>query len=615
MIRLAAVVLGVVALAIAAPSGSGDTGSQPAAKQPPPLRLQQRCVTRAERRRVVRFRAVDGVRLIGVLLGRGPRAVVLAHQGGGGGADLCVWMPYARSLARSGYRVLAFDHRNFGSSGGVGNLARLWRVDLDVLGAIRLLRARGATAIVLAGGSLGGAAVIAAGAAAQPPVQGVASFASPTTFQRIDAVAAARNLRVPSLFLSADRDDGFPQAAQSLYDATPPGDKRLWIFPGTAHGAPVLRDPAVKSTVDAWIRDRLPMASFQAAASRRPAYRLARLPFRVAAPIHVTAPRPSNGRLYIVQRAGVIRVLAGRRLQAARFLDIRRQVSLGGEQGLFSLAFHPRYAETRRVYVCYTDRSGAVVVAEYRTDGTRALPETARILVRIPHADSPYHNGGQLAFGPDGRLYVGAGDGGYSGAPPRPDPDGNAQNLGVLLGKIFALDVDDPQPQPRIVAYGLRNPWRFSVDPGRNALIIGDVGWTDQEEIDYLPLGAGRLVNFGWSVYEGARRRPRGGSGPLNPAGTLTWPIHTYLTNLRGDCSIVGGFVYRGSVRSLRGRYVFGDYCSGRIWSIRVSPTGARGLRREPVRVPRLVSFGEDARGELYAVSIDRGRVYRFTRR
>jgi dienelactone hydrolase len=231
-----------------------------AARRPPPLRLQQRCVTRAERRRVVRFTAVDRVRLIGVLLGSGPRAVVLAHQGGGGGADLCVWMPYARSLARAGYRVLAFDHRSHGSSGSASSVSRLTRVDYDVLGALRMLRSRGAQKVVLAGGSLGGAAVIAAGAAATPPVHGVISFASPTSFGRVDALAAARNLRVPVLFLSADRDEGFPEAAQALYDATPPGDKRIWVFPGTRHGAPVLRDAAVKVYVDGWIRDHLPGA-------------------------------------------------------------------------------------------------------------------------------------------------------------------------------------------------------------------------------------------------------------------------------------------------------------------------------------------------------------------
>jgi hypothetical protein len=163
------------------------------------------------------------------------------------------------------------------------------------------------------------------------------------------------------------------------------------------------------------------------------------------------------------------------------------------------------------------------------------------------------------------------------------------------------------------VAYGLRNPWRFSPVPGRNAFIVADVGWTDREELNYLSLGSGRPVNFGWSVYEGRRRR--GGTGPLNPTGELTFPIHTYLTNLRGNCSIIGGYVYRGSIRGLRGRYVFGDYCSGRIWSIRVSPGGTRGRRQEPFIVLRLGSFGEDARGELYAVSVDRGRMFRFARR
>jgi alpha-beta hydrolase superfamily lysophospholipase len=230
------------------------------ASRPPPLRLRQRCVTRTERRRVVRFQAVDKVRLIGVLLGSGPRAVVLAHQGGGGGDDLCVWMPYARFLSRAGFRVLAFDHRGHGSSGQASSVSRLTRVDYDVLGALRMLRGRGAREIVLAGASLGGAAVIAAGAAATPPVQGVISFASPTSFGRVDALAAARRLHVPALYLAADRDEGFPEAAQALHDATPVSDRRLWVFPGTRHGAPVLRDPAVKQFVDGWIRDHLPAA-------------------------------------------------------------------------------------------------------------------------------------------------------------------------------------------------------------------------------------------------------------------------------------------------------------------------------------------------------------------
>ena len=349
--------------------------------------------------------------------------------------------------------------------------------------------------------------------------------------------------------------------------------------------------------------------------ARRPTYRMQVLPIRIAAPTHVAAPPSSTGVLYIVQRAGRIRILSRGRLQRTPFLDLSRQVSTGGEQGMFSLAFHPNFARNALFYVCYTDRSGAVMVVEYRSAGARAVPDSARVLVRVPHPDSPYHNGGQIAFGPDGRLYVGVGDGGYTRDGPRlqPDPHGNAQNTDVLLGKIFALDVAQANPRPDIVAYGLRNPWRFSVVRGRDALVIGDVGWMRNEEIDYLPLGGGRVVNFGWSVYEG--RATRRGAGPLNRTGTLTWPVRTYPTNINGNCSITGGFVYRGSVRALRGRYLFGDYCSGRIWSVRLGAGRATGFRREPLTVRGLASFGEDARGELYAVSIDRGRVYKLIRR
>jgi glucose/arabinose dehydrogenase len=345
--------------------------------------------------------------------------------------------------------------------------------------------------------------------------------------------------------------------------------------------------------------------------ARRAPYRLVQLPIRLSAPVHVAAPAGSS-RLYVVQRSGRIRILARGRLLRPAFLDISRQVSLGGEQGMFSVAFHPAFATNGLLYVCYTDRTGAVVVAEYRSAGDRVAHGSGRILARVPHDDSPFHNGGQLAFGPDGRLYVGSGDGGYTQPGTRPDPSGNAQNLDVLLGKIFALDVSAPNPQPEIVAYGLRNPWRFSLDPGRNAFVVADVGWNSNEELNYLRLGTG-LVNFGWSVYEG--RRPRPQAGPLNPAGQLTWPFHRYETGRRGNCSIVGGFVYRGSVRQLRGRYLFGDYCSGRIWSLRITDGRATGHRREPLTVGGLTSFGEDGRGELYAVSVDRGRVYRVVRR
>jgi glucose/arabinose dehydrogenase len=373
---------------------------------------------------------------------------------------------------------------------------------------------------------------------------------------------------------------------------------------GTAGGVDQTRSYAAPGATSQW-------AFTQAA--RRPAYRLRRLPLRITSPIYLAAPRGSRGRIYVVERAGIIRLVSGGRVRQPAFLDISSQVGTDGEQGMFSLAFHPAFSTNGLFYVCYTERSGAVVVAEYRSSGDRAVPASARVLVRVPHGDSPYHNGGQVAFGRDRLLYVGIGDGGYIRPDLTPDPQENAQNLTVLLGKIFSLDVSLPNPQPRLVAYGLRNPWRFALHPRANAFVVADVGWNQSEEIDYLRLDRGRLVNFGWSVYEG--RGPSGLASSLNRTGELTAPIRTYETSVNRNCSITGGYVYRGSVRSLRGRYVFGDYCSGRIWSVRIVNGRALGHRREPITVPSLASFGEDARGELYAISIGRSRVYQIVRR
>jgi glucose/arabinose dehydrogenase len=346
------------------------------------------------------------------------------------------------------------------------------------------------------------------------------------------------------------------------------------------------------------------------AASPRPALRLVPVA-TVQAAVHAAAPRGVGGRLYVVERAGRIRVVAGRRLLARPFLDIRRLVGVGGERGLLSVAFHPGHAANGLFYVCYTARaSGAVTVAEYRRVGDRADPSSARVLVSVPHDHGPFHNGGQLAFGPDGLLYVGVGDGGYAGQ--SPDPNGNSQNRAVLLGKLFRLDVGAADPRPELVAYGLRNPWRFSFDRLSGDLYVPDVGWRSTEEVNYLPAASSGLVNFGWSVYEGRRRRST--TLELDPAGRLVFPVHTYPTNLRGNCTVIGGFVYRGrAVPRLRGRYVFGDYCSGRIWSLVVRGGRASRPRLEPVRAPLLTSFAEDAAGELYALTL-RGRVLRFAR-
>jgi glucose/arabinose dehydrogenase len=344
-------------------------------------------------------------------------------------------------------------------------------------------------------------------------------------------------------------------------------------------------------------------------------YRLALVARSLTGITGVVAAPGSPTRLYVVQRRGLVRVLEGGRVRSAPFLDLRGRVALAGEQGLLSLAFDPSFASTGLVYVFYTRRArGELTIAEYRATPLQADPATARTLVTIEHPDGPFHNGGQLAFGPDGRLYAAAGDGGYIfDAPrPRPDPNGNSQNLGVLLGKVFSLDPRAATTRPEIVAYGLRNPWRFAFQPGTGDLIIGDVGYNLTEEVDVLRAGTARPVNFGWSVYEGRQRR-RSAEVPLNPAGPLVWPAVTY-GHLRGNCSITGGYVYRGSVRRLRGRYIFGDFCSGRIWSVVLRGGRASGLRVEPVRIRGVTTFGEDARGELYAGTLS-GRLFRFARR
>jgi glucose/arabinose dehydrogenase len=315
----------------------------------------------------------------------------------------------------------------------------------------------------------------------------------------------------------------------------------------------------------------------------------------LAAPVHVAAPASEPDRLYIVEQAGRIRVAVNGRLRAAPFLDIRDRVRSGGEQGLLSVAFHPDYEQNRRIYVNYTDRNGDTNVVEFRTNGTRALPGTARrlLLVRQPYAN---HNGGQVAFALDGRLWVGMGDGGSGG-----DPENRAQNMSSRLGKLLSIDVRTRGV--RIEALGLRNPWRFSFDRRTGDLWIGDVGQNEIEEIDVLraPFPAG-LENFGWDVYEG---RATYEDKPLGP-GRLIQPIAQY-THADG-CSVTGGFVYRGRLaRGSVGRYFYGDYCSGIVWSM-----SARGgsPRREPFTVPQLTSFGEDARGELYLVS-GAGTIYR----
>ena len=324
-------------------------------------------------------------------------------------------------------------------------------------------------------------------------------------------------------------------------------------------------------------------------------------------PVHVSAPANKPGWLYVVEQAGRIRLAVNGRYRSAPFLDIRRLVRSGGEQGLLSVAFHPQFAKNQRFFVNYTDVNGHTRVVEYRSNaaGTQALTRTRKqwLFVAQPYEN---HNGGQVAFGPDGRLYVGMGDGGSGG-----DPQNRAQNMGTLLGKLVRINVAVSKPNPQIAALGVRNPWRFSFDRANGDLYMADVGQNAWEEIDWVPRAQADASS---RTSAGTCTRDARGSSRRNRtrAGASCSPVHVYG---RGDgCSVTGGFVYRGSaVPDARGRYFFGDFCTGTIWSLVMSGGRATDVRREGTRVGSLSSFGQDARGELYATSLD-GRVYRLVR-
>jgi glucose/arabinose dehydrogenase len=307
---------------------------------------------------------------------------------------------------------------------------------------------------------------------------------------------------------------------------------------------------------------------------------------------------PGDARaVYVVEQPGrVIRFRAGRRTVV---LDIRRDVEFGGEQGLLGLAFHPSYARNHLLYVAYTSKDGRNVVARYRSKATKAVPSSRKILlsIRDPYAN---HNGGHLVFGPDRLLYTTIGDGGSGG-----DPEDRAQDMRSLFGKLLTLDVSKANASWKISALGLRNAWRFTFDRATGDLYLGDVGQNAIEEIDFTPAQSPGLENYGWDLYEGSRRFEDGEPS----AGHLVFPVFEYGHGQ--GCSVTGGYVYRGKARpGERGRYIFGDYCSGTVWSFRISSGEARDVRTESFRVESLTSFGEDAAGELYAVSGE-GTIYR----
>ena len=327
------------------------------------------------------------------------------------------------------------------------------------------------------------------------------------------------------------------------------------------------------------------------------------------------------GRLFIAEKPGRIRILENGGVRAEPFLDVTALTSKGGEQGLLGLAFHPSYASNGRFYVYYTDTGGHTVTAEYvRSTGNASVaePTALRVLRTIVQPQSN-HNGGMIAFGPDGFLYVGKGDGGGGG-----DPDEHGQNLQSKLGKILRLNVDGdapppgnlPNADPDVWDFGLRNPFRFSFDRATGDLYIGDVGQGRFEEVDVEPRGQGGR-NYGWNITEGFEC-----FSPSNDCDTtgITFPAVAYPqangTNVE-DCSVIGGYVYRGgAIPALAGRYLYGDLCTRRIrsfvWngSAAVSQVELTSALASDTTVQSLVSFGEDLNGELYVCDIA-GTVFR----
>jgi glucose/arabinose dehydrogenase len=341
-------------------------------------------------------------------------------------------------------------------------------------------------------------------------------------------------------------------------------------------------------------------------------------------PVDLSGPQEVPG-IFVLEQAGVIRMIQDGVILPEPFLDIRDRVGSGGnEQGLLGIAFHPQFIENGYFYVNYTDKQGNTVIARFsaiqeNNPNLKADPASESILLQV---DQPYanHNGGQMVFGPDGYLWIGLGDGGGQG-----DPNGNSQSNQTLLGKILRIDVDHESPYvippdnpyanggglPEIWAIGLRNPWRFSFDRLTGDLFIGDVGQNSLEEIDHLPAGyVSKPVNFGWNRREGSH--PYSDQANADITGLID-PIFDYGHD--SGCSVTGGFVYRGKdLPDFQGVYLFGDYCSGLIWGS--VPNGENSWDTKILFSTgyRISSFGEDQNGELYLLDLN-GSIYRLEKK
>jgi glucose/arabinose dehydrogenase len=339
----------------------------------------------------------------------------------------------------------------------------------------------------------------------------------------------------------------------------------------------------------------------------------------LSSPLDLQAPSGDRSRVFVVEQPGRIRVVRNGALLGGPFLDISSRVSFGGEQGLLGLAFHPRYAENGRFFVNYTDVSGNTNIAEFHAapgaDVADAASERLILFVAQPFSN---HNGGGMTFGSDGFLYIGLGDGGSGG-----DPFGNGQSLGTLLGKMLRIDVDRGSPyavppdnpfvaragaRSEIWSYGLRNPWRFSVDRATGDLYIGDVGQDRREEIDVGLASRHGGENYGWNVMEGflCFDPPSG----CDTSG-LTLPVLDYGSG----CSVIAGPVYRGCrMPGYQGTFFYGDFCEGFIRSFRLAGSAATEQRDWTGQlgggVDNLSAFGVDADGEMYMLDLD-GDVFK----
>ncbi|HIP71768.1 MAG TPA: glucose dehydrogenase [Anaerolineae bacterium] len=332
-------------------------------------------------------------------------------------------------------------------------------------------------------------------------------------------------------------------------------------------------------------------------------------PGRLDHPLYLT--HAGDDRLFVVGKRGKIWIIEDGQVLPEPFLDISDKVNaLINEQGLLGLAFHPQYKENGRFFLYYTTLDNSdTVLAEYRVSDNPNIadPDSEQILLPVDEPDS-VHNGGQLAFGPDGYLYVGLGDGGLLY-----DRAGNAQNREVILGSVLRLDVDggrpyaippdnpfagDAEARPEIWAYGLRNPWRFSFDRLTGDLFIGDVGEFGWEEINWQPAGSVGGENYGWNVWEGTDCF----EAEACPEEGFVFPIFAY--DHTEGCAIIGGYTYRGAqFPELRDNYFFGDYCAGKIWQL--FPDGTGGWEAAQVYQGDflITSFGEDVNGELYVLT------------